>query len=85
MRKNQIQKQVSWRDRLSLNAKGGAWLGLFSLIIASGCVDVLFIHRGSDIPEGVRWIYATILVTFGGTKMAAKFINSKNGEKVEED
>lgn len=85
MKKNQTQKQVNWKDRLSLNAKGGAWLGLFSFIIAAGCFDVLFLHRGGDIPEGVRWVYATILVTFGGTKLASKFINSKNGEKVEED
>lgn len=77
--------KFNWRETLSLNAKGGAWLGLFSLIIAIGCVDVLFAHRGSDIPEGVRWIYGLVLTTFAGTKIASKFVNGKNGHSVEED
>ena len=73
-----IPSKWHWRDMLSLNQKGGIYLGLFSLIMAAGCIDVLFIHRGLDLPIGVRWTYATVLGAFTGTKIAAKFIDKRN-------
>lgn len=79
------KKILSWSDRLTVNLKGGVWVGLFTLVILVGCIDVLFIHRTGDIPEGIRWIYGIVLGTFGATKGLGKFMNGKNGHTVDEN
>jgi hypothetical protein len=71
-------------DRLTINLKGGVWIGLFTFLMLAGCVNAMFLD-GKDIPEGVRWIYATVLGAFAGTKITGKLMNGKNGQPVEED
>lgn len=69
---------------LTVNLKGGVWVGLFSLVILAGCIHTLFLS-GGDIPEGIRWIYGTVLTAFATTKSVGKFMNGKNGHTVRED
>ena len=74
----------SWADRLTVNLKGGVWVGLFTFTMIAGCINALFLE-GKDIPEGVRWIYGIVIGTFGATKGVGKLVNGKNGQPVEED
>lgn len=74
----------TWMDRLTINLKGGVWVGLFTFLMLTGCINTMFLD-GKDIPEGIRWIYATVLGAFAGTKITGKLVNGKNGQPVEED
>lgn len=74
----------TWMERLTINLKGGVWVGLFTFLMLVGCVHAMFLD-GKDIPEGVRWIYGTVLGAFATTKITGKFMNGKNGVPVEED
>lgn len=74
----------TWMERLTINLKGGVWVGLFTFLMLVGCVHAMFLD-GKDIPEGVRWIYGTVLGAFATTKITGKFMNGKNGQPVEED
>lgn len=74
----------TWADRLTINLKGGVWIGLFTFLMLVGCANALF-FGGKDVPEGVRWIYGIIVGTFGATKGVGKLMNGKNGVPVEED
>lgn len=79
-----LKRTVSWADRLTINMKGGTWLGIFTLTMWAGAVNAMFLG-GPDIPNGVILVYGTIVTVFGGTKVAGKLINGKNGQPVEED
>lgn len=79
-----IKKVTTWADRISINLKGGVWVGLFTLLMLVGCIYTMFFD-GKDVPEGVRWIYATVLGAFATTKTVSRFVNGKNGQPVDED
>lgn len=74
----------TWADKLTVNLKGGVWVGLFTFTMIAGCINALFLD-GKDIPEGVRWVYGIVLSAFATTKGVGKFMNGKNGQPVEED
>lgn len=85
LRKKNTQKQIkSWSEKLTLNLKGGVWVGIFTLTMWAGVVNTLFLD-GKDIPDGVIWVYGTILTAFAGTKIVGKVMNGKNGNTVEEN
>lgn len=77
-------KPKTLMERLTINLKGGVWIGLFTFLLLAGCANALFFD-GKDIPEGVRWVYGIVVGTFGATKGVSKFMNGKNGQPVEED
>lgn len=77
-------KPKSWSEKLTVNLKGGVWVGIFTLTMWAGVVHTLFLD-GADIPDGVIWVYGTILTAFAGTKIVGKVMNGKNGQKVEEN
>ncbi len=79
-----IKKATTWLDRLTINLKGGVWVGIFTLTMWAGVVNAMFLD-GKDIPDGVIWVYGTILTAFAGTKVVGKLVNGKNGQSVEED
>ena len=74
----------TWMERLTINLKGGVWVGLFTFMMLVGCANAMF-FGGKDIPNGVQWVYGTVLLTFATTKGVSKFMNGKNGQPVEED
>lgn len=67
-----------------LDIRGALWMGLFSWVMLAGLVRVLF-FGATDIPNGALGLYGSVLATFGITKLGAKAINGKNGQKVEEN
>jgi len=85
LKKNLNKPSVkSWSEKLTLNLKGGIWVGIFTLTLWAGVVNTLFLD-GKDIPDGVIWVYGTILTAFAGTKIVGKVMNGKNGERVDEN
>ncbi len=79
-----VRGKQTWMDRLSINLKGGVWVGLFTLLMLVACIHTLFLG-GTDVPEGIRWIYGTVLGAFATTKTISRFVNGKNGAPVDED
>lgn len=67
-----------------LDLRGALWMGLFSWVMLIGLARVVF-FGASDIPSGALGLYGSVLATFGITKLGAKAINGKNGQKVEEN
>lgn len=76
--------RISWQDKLTINLKGGVWVGLFTFVMLFKLIFVCF-FGSMDFTSGSLTVYGTVLGTFGLTKLGAKMVNGKNGKPVNED
>lgn len=78
------KKPFSWKEQLTVNLRGGIWVGLFTLVILAKLIFVCFLDS-TDFTSGTLTAYATVLGTFAVSKGFSKMLNGKNGKEVTED